>query len=261
MKVASWNVNSLKTRLAFVMAWLERESPEILLLQETKLRQDDFPSLEFESLGYRSEHFGLSQWNGVAVLSRGEFEGLDLSLNTEIEFNGSPEARFLSVETLGLRVVSVYVPNGRAVEDPHFRYKLEWLERLRGKAEEYLRSGGVVIGGDFNVAPTAQDVWDEERLQGSTHITAEERAGIEGLMASGLTDTFRYFHPEGGTYSWWDYRGGAFHKGEGMRIDLLLASEDVVARATDSTIDRQARKTAASGEKPSDHAPVVLTLR
>lgn len=255
MRIATWNVNSLKARLARVEEWLADVQPDVVCMQETKMTDDAFPSLAFSALGYESAHHGQGQWNGVAILSR-----VGLS-NVVANFaDGEPadaEARLLTAECGGVRVSSVYVPNGRAVDHEHYQYKLRWMARLRAHVAAQGAPGDpVVVAGDFNIAPTDLDVWDPEKLAGSTHVTPPERASLASLCEWGLTDLFRQHHPEGKLFSWWDYRGGDFHQGRGMRIDLVLGSRPVADRCCFSVVDRNARK----GETPSDHAPVIVDL-
>ncbi len=255
MIIATWNVNSLKARLPRVLAWLEEVSPDVVCIQETKLAQEKFPSSDIAALGYESVHFGQGQWNGVAILSRAGLD--DPSPNFAPGIEPDAEARIVSATCGGLRVSSVYVPNGRAIDHDHYRYKLSWLVRLRQHLDATCGNvDDVVVAGDFNIAPDDRDVWDAAALRGETHVSAPERAALENVCAFGLEDTFRRFHDGAGLFSWWDYRNGSFHKGHGMRIDLILASPSVAARSVWTTVDRNARK----GEGPSDHAPVLLEV-
>ncbi|HEX7443868.1 MAG TPA: exodeoxyribonuclease III [Acidimicrobiales bacterium] len=252
MLIATWNVNSLKARLPRVEQWLEENQPDIVCLQETKLTDDAFPALAFETLGYSAAHHGQGQWNGVAILSRVGLDDVVAGFGDGAE--PDPDARVVWATCGGIRVSSVYVPNGRALDDDHYTYKLAWLERLRGvlDAREDPASD-LVVCGDFNIAPVDADVWDPAEFVGATHTSEPERAALGRLEGWGLVDVFQRRHPDGGIFSWWDYRAGNFHKGKGMRIDLVLATEALAARSADDRVDRDARK----GQKPSDHAPVI----
>ena len=251
----TWNVNSLKARLPRVEAWLAEVQPDVVCIQETKLAQDKFPTDAIAALGYESAHFGQGQWNGVAILSR---VGLDDVMNNFAPgVEQDAEARIISATCGGVRTVSVYVPNGRELDHDHYRYKLSWMERLRLHLDATCSpDDAVVVGGDFNIAPEDRDVWDVSQFANATHVSAPEREALARVCAFGMEDTFRRFHDESGLFSWWDYRGGSFHKGHGMRIDLLLATRSVAERATWTAVDRNARK----GESPSDHAPVMLRI-
>jgi exodeoxyribonuclease-3 len=269
VRIATWNVNSLTAeRIDRVVGWLDIAQPDVLCLQETKQTDDAFPALDFHARGYASVHHGEGRWNGVAILSR---VGLDDPVPGFAD--GEPaddEARLVTATCGGVRVSSVYVPNGREVGHDHFRYKLRWLARLRAHVQADVpaagstggrgRPGGPVpraVCGDFNVAPDDLDLWSPAAFEGSTHVTPEERAAVAELEALGLRDVFREQYPGvGDLFSWWDYRAGAFHKHRGMRIDLLLFSSDLADRVTWALIDRTARK----GSKPSDHAPVFADV-
>jgi exodeoxyribonuclease III len=249
VRVATWNVNSLNARLARVVSWLEANRPDVLLLQETKLKDDAFPTGAFADLGYACAHHGQGQWNGVAIVSRVGLADVERGLS-------DGEARLIGATCGGLRAYSCYVPNGRALEDPHYAFKLRWLEELRVRLEGRDRTTPAVVGGDFNVAPTDLDVWDPAALAGMTHVSGPERAALEALASTGLVDVVRRLHPDEPCFTWWDYRGGAFHRGWGMRIDLVYLDPALAERVTGAFIDRDARK----GDKPSDHAPVVVDL-
>jgi exodeoxyribonuclease-3 len=254
VRIATWNVNSLKARLPRVEAWLGDVRPDVVCLQETKLADAAFPSLTFSSLGYEAVHHGEGRWNGVAILSR---VGLEDPMSGFGPGDDDPEARLVWATCGGIRVASAYVPNGRALDHEHYRYKLAWLARLRTTlADRADPSGDVVVAGDFNIAPTDDDVYDPAAFVDQTHTSPAERAALGEIVDWGLVDVFRELQPEPRLYSWWDYRAGNFHKHKGMRIDLVLASASVARRATFATIDRNARK----GEAPSDHAPVVVDL-
>jgi exodeoxyribonuclease-3 len=251
MRLATWNVNSLTARLPRVTEWLDLQKPDVLCLQETKQADEKFPEKEFAALGYESAHFGDGRWNGVALLSRIGLEGVIRGFGAEEDSHGK---RLVSAVCGGTRVVSVYVPNGRALDHEFYRFKLAWLARLRKKLDEWCPPGSsLAVCGDFNVAPDDGDVWDPSAFVGATHVSEPERAALRDVEAWGLEDIFRRFN-DPGTFTWWDYRAGDFHQGRGLRIDLVLVSEDLVRRATGAFRDRDARK----GKKPSDHAPVVV---
>jgi len=252
--IATWNVNSLKARLPRVQAWMADVQPDVLLMQETKMTDKAFPALSFSEMGYETAHFGQGQWNGVAVVSR---VGLsDVRTNFAA---GEPdgEARIITATCGGVKVVSVYVPNGRALDHEHYQYKLRWLDSLFAHVQTVAKpTDPLVVGGDFNVAPADIDVWDTKALEGSTHVSVPERERLQTLCDWGLRDVVREQHPEPKIYSWWDYRNGSFHRGWGMRIDLMLATSKVADNTSWSAIDRNARK----GEQPSDHVPVLIEV-
>ena len=251
-------MNSLKARLPRVQEWISESQPDVLLIQETKLAQDKFPHAEMAELGYESAHFGQGQWNGVAIISRVGLDNVVQNFAPGIEPDG--EARIITATCGGVQVSSVYVPNGRSLDHDHYQYKLSWLSRLRAHLDASCTpADDVVVGGDFNIAPEDRDVYDMKAFVDATHVSAAERDALANVCNFGLTDTFRQFNDEDKVFSWWDYRGGAFHKGHGMRIDLLLATPSVAARAKGSVIDRNARKERDSG-KPSDHVPVILEV-
>jgi exodeoxyribonuclease-3 len=252
--IATWNVNSLKARLPRVQAWISDVQPDVLLMQETKMTDKAFPALTFSEMGYESAHFGQGQWNGVAIVSK---VGLaDPRANFAV---GEPdaEARIITADCGGVTVVSVYVPNGRALDHEHYQYKLRWLDQLAAHVAAIAApTDAVVVAGDFNIAPADIDVWDAKALAGSTHVSDAERNRLAALCKWGLRDVVREQHPESGIYSWWDYRNGSFHRGWGMRIDLALVTASVANSTTWSAIDRNARK----GEQPSDHVPVLIEV-
>ena len=254
MRIVTWNVNSLKARLARVEAWIAAVEPDVLCLQETKMADEAFPHGVFAALGYESAHHGEGRWNGVAVISRVGLDDVRPGFADGRE-DPDPDARILWATCGGVRVASCYVPNGREVGHDHWHYKLDWLGRLRDDldANTDLAADPVVVVGDFNVAPDDRDVWDPAAFTGATHVTPEERAAVQRLVDLGLVDVFRQRHDAGGLFSWWDYRDLAFPKGRGMRIDLVLASPPAAAALGFVVVDRNERK----GEKPSDHAPVV----
>lgn len=256
MRIATWNINSLRARQERVEAWIDEVQPDVLLLQETKLADDAFPALTFEAMGYHCAHHGQGQWNGVAILSRVGLDDVVDNFATGIE--PDPDARIVTATCGGLRVSSVYVPNGRALDDDHYVYKLDWLGRLVRHVDTVATpDADVIIGGDFNIAPEDRDVFDPTKTSGMTHVSPPERERLAELAAWGLSDVFRHHHVDADrVYSWWDYRAGDFHQGRGMRIDLLMCSRSVVERSNWCVIDRNARK----GKSPSDHAPVILDL-
>jgi exodeoxyribonuclease-3 len=254
MRVATWNVNSLKARLARVEEWLAYARPDVLCMQETKLSDSAFPSLAFQALGYDAAHCGQGQWNGVAILSRVGLDDVVAGFSDQAE-DERTEARLLWATCGGVRVASVYVPNGRMVGSEHYQAKLDWLERLRRHITATCRpESDLVVCGDFNVAPDDRDVWDPTKLHGGTHVSEPERAAVAALREWGLVDVFRRCYADAGLYSWWDYRAGDFHQGRGLRIDLVLATHALAERATFALIDRFARK----GRSPSDHAPLLV---
>jgi exodeoxyribonuclease-3 len=255
MRIATWNVNSLKARMDRVPEWLSYAEPDVLCLQETKLSDAAFPHMAFAALGYESVHHGEGQWNGVAILSR---VGLD---DPVVGFadGGEPDqgSRLLTARCGGVTVASVYVPNGRSVGSEHFKYKLDWLARLRGHLDKVTSPHeAVAVCGDFNVAPADDDVWDPAAFAGSTHVTPEERAALRELLSWGLVDAFRQVWPDQKLYTYWDYRAGDFHEHRGMRIDLVLVSKPVARGLSFALVDRNARK----GKLPSDHAPVLVDV-
>jgi exodeoxyribonuclease-3 len=254
VRIATWNVNSLKARLARVEGWLAEVQPDVVCLQETKLADGAFPTMAFSALGYESVHHGEGRWNGVAILSKVGLEDPVLGFGPG---DDDPEARLVWATCGGIRIASAYVPNGRSLDHDHYQYKLAWLAKLRTMLDEQgTPDGDLVVAGDYNIAPTDDDVYDPKKFVDATHTSPAERAALAELEGWGLVDAFRRLRPEPKLYSWWDYRAGDFHQGRGMRIDLVLATEPVAARARFTTIDRNARK----GEKPSDHAPVIVDL-
>jgi exodeoxyribonuclease III len=255
MRLATWNVNSLVARLPRLIDWLGSVRPDVLCVQETKVAEASFPTLELAGLGYQVAAHGTGQWNGVAILSRVGIEDVRRGLVDEPAFT-EVEARSIDAVCGGVRVWSVYVPNGRTLDSPHFAYKLAWLARLRDVLQsEDAASRPVAVCGDFNIAPADDDVWDPAAFVGSTHVSAAEREALSALLRLGFVDTPpRAF--KGRPFTYWDYRAGMFHKGEGMRIDLVLLSRILAGRVVDAYIDRDARK----GTAPSDHAPVVVDV-
>ena len=254
MRIATWNVNSLKARLPRVEEWLADVQPDVLCMQETKLSDDAFPALTFMAMGYEAAHHGQGQWNGVAILSR---VGLDEVVQNFAEGERDPDARIVTARCGGVRISSVYVPNGRSLDDDHYQYKLRWMAQLRRHVAAISSPDeAVIVAGDFNIAPVDIDVYDPAKFVGATHTSEPERALLADLCEWGMVDLFRQQHPEAKLYSWWDYRAGDFHQGRGLRIDLMLGTKSVADRCSWSVIDRNARK----GQSPSDHAPVIVEL-
>ena len=257
-RIATWNVNSLKARQERVEEWLTYAQPDVLCLQETKYADDAFPHLAFSALGYESVHHGYNQWNGVAILSRVDITEVTTGFDEGVVDPYEGDARLLAATCGGVRVVSVYAPNGRAVGSPFYDAKLAWFDRhARWLAEAADPAEPLVLGGDFNVAPEDVDVWDPRACHGGTHVSPLEREAFARLCRWGLIDAYRLHHPEPGRYTWWDYRAGNFHKNYGMRIDHLLATRTLVQRTVFAEIDREARK---GKPLPSDHAPLVIDV-
>src|SRR5262245_23336815 len=267
MRIATWNVNSLKARLERVIGWLERAAPEILLMQETKLADAAAPVEEFRKAGYELAHHGEGRWNGVAIASRVGVADVVTNFGaplgrprTEDVGDDEPlaEARMIAARCGGVRVVSVYAPNGRLVDSPFYLAKLQWYERLRRWLTESAKTDEpLVLGGDFNVAPEDADVWDPVAVHGSTHVSPRERAALGELLRWGLVDAYRLRHPEPRRYTWWDYRAGHFYRNIGMRIDHLLATRPAADRVVWAEIDRGTGK---GKPTPPDHAPLVIDL-
>ena len=266
MRIATWNVNSLKARLEKVAWWLERAQPDVLLLQETKLNDREVPRLAFQAAGYELAHHGEGGRNGVAIASRCGIADVVTNFGRPLEeaHTDDPddepfaEARMIAARCGDVRVVCVYAPNGRVVGSRFYDAKLVWYERLLGWLGEAARKDeALVLGGDLNVAPTDLDVWDPKACHGGTHVSPPERAAFARLLDWGLVDAYRARHPEGGRYTWWDYRAGMFHKNFGMRIDHLLLSAPLAKRVVDAEIDREARK---GKPIPSDHAPLSVDV-
>jgi exodeoxyribonuclease-3 len=254
MRLATWNVNSVTARLPRLLDWLDGTKPDVLCLQEIKVAESAFPSAEVGELGYATAVYGTGRWNGVAILSRIGLEDVRRGFTGEPGFP-DPEARAISATCQGTRIWSLYVPNGRALDSPHLQYKLDWLAALRGALAAEMDGPPLAVCGDFNIAPTDDDVWDPAVFKESTHVTPAERGALRDLLGLGLTDV----PPralKGRPFTYWDYRAGMFHQGFGMRIDLVLASAPLAAAVTDAYIDREARK----GKSPSDHAPIVVDL-
>jgi exodeoxyribonuclease-3 len=276
MRIATWNVNSLKARMDRVLEWLERGQPDVLLMQETKLADDDAPLLPLRMRGYELVHHGEGRWNGVAIASRlpiaadsvvtnfgdgpvrNSAAGAAATSLAEEDFNPFDEARMLSAVAGGVRFVSLYAPNGRSVDSVFYTGKLAWFERLaRWLADNASVAKELVVGGDLNVAPADIDVWDARAVHGGTHVSGPERDAFARLLDWGLVDAYRANRPEPDRFTWWDYRAGNFHKNLGMRIDHLLLSRPLAARVVWAEIDREARKGVPI---PSDHAPLFIDV-
>lgn len=265
VRLATWNVNSIRSRVDRVIDWLGRADVDVLAMQETKCSDGQFPALPFLEVGYEVAHVGFNQWNGVAIASR---VGLD---NVEVGFGGQPtwsskpeveaiaEARALGATCAGVRVWSLYVPNGRTLTDPHYTYKLNWLAALRDTAAGWLRddpSAQIALVGDWNIAPTDENVWSTEFFRGATHVSEPERKAFNAIVDVQFADVVRPFTRGPGVYTYWDYTQLRFPKKQGMRIDFILASPALAGRVIDAQIAREERK----GKAPSDHAPVLVDL-
>ena len=266
MRIATWNVNSLKARLEKVIWWLERAQPDVLLLQETKLPDREVPRLAFQTAGYEIAHHGEGGRNGVAIASRCGISDVVTNFGRPLEkpHTDDPddepfaEARMIAARCGDIRVVCLYAPNGRVVGSEFYDAKLQWFDRLSAwLAESADPKEPLVLGGDLNIAPTDADVWDPKACHGGTHVSPPERAAFDRLLQFGLVDVYRAQHPEPGRYTWWDYRAGMFHKNYGMRIDHLLVTEPLARRTIATEIDREARK---GKPIPSDHAPLLIDV-
>jgi exodeoxyribonuclease-3 len=256
VRIATWNVNSVKQRVPRLLPWLDERRPDVVCLQETKLGDDAFDALlgkELASRGYQVALHGEAQWNGVAILSRAGLDDVVCGVANAPGFP-NPEARAVSATCDGVRVTSVYAPNGRVPDSEHYHYKLAWFAALRDVLDRGPASA--IVCGDMNIAPTDADVFDPQAYIGQTHVTPPERAALATLQSVGLRDVVREHWPTARVFTYWDYRAGMFHKDLGMRIDLVLASGPVADRVKAAWVDRQARK----GTLPSDHAPVIVDL-
>lgn len=267
MRIATWNVNSLKARLDKVIWWLDRAQPDVLLMQETKLADTNAPVAPFQQAGYELMHHGEGRWNGVAIASRcgignviTDFgEPLRPARTSDIGDNEPlAEARMISADCGGVRIISVYAPNGRQIDSPFYEAKLIWFGKLPHWINQAVTpETPAVVGGDFNVAPDDIDVWDPQACHGSTHVSECERQAYAKLSNAGFVDAYRLHHPEPGRYTWWDYRAGSFYKNVGMRIDHLLVTKPLKHRIVWADINREARK---GKPVPSDHAPVFIDI-
>ncbi|MBI3690697.1 MAG: exodeoxyribonuclease III [Mycolicibacterium aromaticivorans] len=269
MRLATWNVNSIRARVDRVVDWLGRADVDVLAMQETKCADDQFPTMPFLEAGYEVVHCGFNQWNGVAIASRVGFD------DVEVGFDGQPswgkdadakaEARALAATCGGVRVWSLYVPNGRTLADPHYQYKLEWLAALRNTAESWLiddPQAPIALVGDWNIAPTDEDVWDITVFDGATHVSEPERKAFNDIVETRFTDVVRPFTPGPGVYTYWDYTQLAFQKRRGMRIDFILGSPALADRVTHAEIVKDERRPGKKGDPaPSDHAPVLVDVR
>ena len=266
MRIATWNINSVRARAERAVAWLERTGTDVLALQETKCTDAQFPYSSFEAAGYEVAHVGLSQWNGVAIVSKVGIEDVAIGFPGQPTF-GDPdpvvEARAIGATCGGVRVWSLYVPHGRAQDNPHFAYKLEWLARLRETAAAWTDpvtgdpEAQIALVGDWNVIPFDSDVYDVADFEGGTHVTPAERAAFFAFDDAGYTEVSRVHLPGPGTYTYWDYQQLAFPKNRGLRIDFAYTSPALARRVDDVTIDRAERK----GKGASDHVPVVVDVR
>jgi len=261
VRIATWNVNSIRSRVDRVEAWLERSDCDVLAIQETKANQAQFPLLGLSALGYEVAHHGLNQWNGVAILSRVGLADVEVGFPDMPPFGEppAPEARAIGATCGGVRIWSLYVPNGRALGDPHLAYKLEWLERLRRTASGWLSNdpgAQIALMGDWNIAPQDEDVWDMAEFADSTHVSAPERVAFQAIVDAGFKDVARAHTPGPGVYTYWDYKQLSFPKRHGMRIDFVLGSPALSARVQGASLDRAERK----GKGASDHAPVIVEL-
>lgn len=261
VRIATWNVNSIRARIDRLVTWIEHNDVDVVALQETKCRDDQFPSERLTSLGYQVLHHGTSGWNGVALLSR---VGLD---DIQIGFPGQPswgepaaaEPRAVGALCAGVQIWSLYVPNGRTLRDPHYLYKLDWLARLRNAGTQWLAddsSAQILLAGDWNIAPQDDDVWDMRVFAHSTHVSRPEREAFSAIVEAGYADVVRPFTPGPGVYTYWDYTRLRFPRREGMRLDFVLANPAAAERVTAARIDRQERQ----GKGASDHAPVIVEL-
>ncbi|WP_422742481.1 exodeoxyribonuclease III [Mycobacterium sp. WMMD1722] len=265
MRLATWNVNSIRARVDRVTDWLQRDDVDVLAMQETKCSAEQFPTMPFEAIGYEVVHVGFNQWNGVAIASR-----IGIA-DVQVGFEGQPtwtsdstveaaaEARALGATCGGVRVWSLYVPNGRSVGSDHYAYKLKWLAALHDTAQDWLAehpASPIAMVGDWNIAPTDDDVWSVEAYEGSTHVTPAERDAFAAIVDAGYADVVRPFTPGPGVYTYWDYTRLAFQKRRGMRIDFILGSPAFADRVTHAEIVREERK----GKGASDHAPVLVDL-
>jgi exodeoxyribonuclease-3 len=258
-------VNSIRSRVGRVTDWLGRANVDVLAMQETKCTDDQFPAGAFAELGYKVAHVGFNQWNGVAIASRVGLDDVVVGFDGQPSWTGKPgieastEARAIAATCAGVRVWSLYVPNGRALDDPHYTYKLDWLAALRDTAEGWLRddpSAPIALVGDWNVAPADDDVWSMEFFAGATHVSEPEREAFNAIVDARFADVVRPFTPGPGVYTYWDYTQLRFPKRQGMRIDFILGSPALADRVTHAEIVREERK----GKGPSDHAPVLVDL-
>jgi exodeoxyribonuclease-3 len=255
MKIATWNVNSVRARQERLLNWLKTRQPDVLCLQELKGLEKDFPTEAVREAGYHAAVYGQKTYNGVAILAKTEPKDVVQGIPDGVE---DPQARVIAATVNGVRVMSVYAPNGQAVDSPAYEYKLEWYSRLRRYLDtRHKPDEPMVLGGDWNVAPEDIDTWDPKLWEGQTLFSLKERDALQRLCAFGLADTFRKLHPDVQKFSWWDYRMLAFPKNQGLRIDHILATAPVVQRLKQADVDREERK----GKQPSDHAPYWIEIQ
>jgi exodeoxyribonuclease-3 len=260
VRIATWNVNSIRSRLERVEAWLQRSDVDVLSIQETKSKDELFPYERFRALGYDVAHHGTNQWNGVAILSRVGLTDVQAGFDGDPGWGEpvAPEARAVGATCGGIRIWSVYIPNGRNIHDPHMVYKLQWLAGLKAQAQGWLAGGEpVALMGDWNIAPQDDDVWSMEYYIDKSHVSPGERAAFNAFLEAGFVDVVRPHTPGPGVYTYWDYQRLSFQKRRGMRIDFILGSPSFAGRVTAALIDREERK----GAGASDHAPVLVDLR
>jgi exodeoxyribonuclease-3 len=257
VRIATWNVNSLRVRLPQLLEWLAASAPDVVALQETKLTDDAFPADELRAAGYHCVYSGQKTYNGVATLARTELGTELLDVLRDIPGYDDPQRRVLAASVAGVRVINLYVPNGQSVDSDKYHYKLGWLRALRSWLRQELAAHPqLVVLGDFNIAPEDRDVHDPAAWVGSVHVSPEERAALQATLELGLVDVFRKFEQPPQSFSWWDYRAGSFRRNHGLRIDLLLASQPLAERCTACDIDREPRRV----ERASDHTPVIATF-
>lgn len=250
MKIATWNVNSIRARQERLLPWLQSAQPDVVCLQELKCLEDQVPEAEVKALGYHACWYGQKTYNGVAILSRAELSEVRKGIGDGVE---DPQSRFIGATVKGVRIYCAYVPNGQEVGSPAYEYKLQWYQRLRAFMDGHHQpTDAVVLCGDWNVAPEPIDVHDPAAWEGQTLFSVPERDALKKLCAFGLVDTWRALHPDEQKFSWWDYRMLSFPKGKGLRIDHIFATPELAKKAKASEIDREMRK----GKNPSDHAPV-----
>jgi exodeoxyribonuclease-3 len=255
MRIATWNVNSVRVRTARMLAWLEKHQPDVLCLQELKCEAKDFPSLDVSALGYRSVLHGQKTYNGVAILAKDDPTDVVVGMGDGVE---DPQSRLVHAVVSGVHIISAYFPNGGEIGNEKYTYKLAWMARLDAYLARFdMTRDSVVLTGDFNVAPFDDDIARPKEWLGGVLANDEVRAAVARFRDRGMVDAFRPFHPEGGVYTWWDYRGGGFERGNGLRIDLAYVSQPVARRVIGAIVDKAER----GGEGPSDHAPVVIELR
>ncbi|HOE82631.1 MAG TPA: exodeoxyribonuclease III [Myxococcota bacterium] len=254
MLIGTWNVNSVRAREARLLAWLERNQPDVLCLQELKGLEEAFPTKAVNALGYHAAVFGQRTYNGVAILSKTPLKNVTMGMQDGVD---DPQARVITADTAGIKVVCVYVPNGSDVESDKYTYKIQWLNRLiRWLPTVASPEDSLVMCGDFNIIPFDRDAWSADVFRGTGLLNDEVRRLLSEILDFGLEDVFVKLNPEGTQYTWWDYRSLGFQTNSGLRIDLILASKSVAARCTETWVDREERK----GQKPSDHAPVLVRL-